>query len=122
MSSVALPAELASLDLARAVRDPNISIEALSGLGEGQCWCGRPIMGSPRSVRLAKLPPELASFGGRSFHSTSCGVAYCSRAVNRLDGHLAEFPHDGRAVAGRILKDALVKLMGELLAFELTWL
>lgn len=120
--SGALPAEIASLDLARTVRDPNIVIEALSGLGAGQCWCGRPIMGSQRAVRLAKLPPELATFEGRAFHSTSCGVAYSSRAVNRLDGHLAEHPNDGRSVAGRILKDALVKLMGELLAFELTWL
>ncbi len=121
MPAVAELAEIAALELGRTAPEGQYVIEGLRTGGGGNCWCGRSLDEAPRAIRLVKVPPELSSFRGRTFHSCACGVAYSSRAVNHIDEYVKKHPDDARVASGGILRVALVKLMGQLLAFELTW-
>ena len=120
MSALALP--LAEIELARGGRDPRYRIESPSGASTAECWCGRPFRDAARPVVVAEVPRELATYRGRRFHSGACAIAYASRAVNRIDAYLLDHPDGPRSETGRTLRELLVKLMGELLAFDLTWL
>lgn len=120
MTAVVEFAQLAALELGRTAHDDQFLIEGLRN-GGGDCWCGRRLDDAPRAIRLIKIPAELSSFRGRSFHSCACGVAYASRAVNHIDEYIKLHPNDPRGTSGSALRGILVKLMGQMLAFELTW-
>jgi hypothetical protein len=121
MPAVAELAQVAALELGRTAPEDQFLIEGLRTGGGGDCWCGRSLDEAPRAIRLVRIPPELGSFRGRPFHSCACGVAYASRAVNHIDEYTKKHPADPKVATGVTLRAVLVKLMGQLLAFELTW-
>ncbi len=113
--------DLASLELGRSAPDSEFVIEGLRGAPVRTCWCGRALADSPRAIRLSRIPAELATFRGRCFHSCACGVAYTARTVSHLDEYLRANPEGPRAGSAARLRDLLKALMGQLIAFELTW-
>jgi hypothetical protein len=120
MSATVAP--LVELELGQVVPDQRFRIASPKERGELSCWCGRSIRDAMRPVLLVEVPREIGSFRGRPFHSVACAVAYASRAVNRIDRYLVDHPDGPRAESGRELRTILIKLMGELLSYDLTWL
>ncbi|MGI0053356.1 MAG: hypothetical protein ACRECR_03745 [Thermoplasmata archaeon] len=101
--------------------DARFVIEGLGSSPGTRCWCGAELDRSPRAVQLVGVPESLRSLRGTSFHSAGCGIEYLTRTSRRMEAALTRHPQPGRLAAAERMREMLVKLMGELLAFDFTW-